>query len=102
MDDIWQVWRQRKIDEVLAGSLLDVVAAQGKRPPTDDGQPPSSERSVRVFDGGNWARPIGKYIPTLEKARMEPVDVINARYAERKGLDKNKRRGSKQVVETAE
>lgn len=90
MDDLWQVWRQRKIDEVLAGSLLDVVAAQGK-PTTDIGLPPSTERSVRVYDGGNWARPVGKYIPVMEKSRMETVDVINARYAERKGFVNGKK-----------
>lgn len=90
MDDLWEVWRQRKIDEVLAGSLLDVVAAQGRQSTVDVGLPPSHERSVRVFDGGNSARPVGKYVPIMQKARMESVDVINARYAERKGLDKTK------------
>ena len=88
LDDLWAVWRQRKIDEVLAGSLLDVVAAQGKPPPKEDGSLPSSERSARVFDGSSNARAVGTYTPVLQKLRMEPVDVVNARYAERKGLDK--------------
>ncbi|GAB7349402.1 hypothetical protein MBLNU459_g8519t3 [Dothideomycetes sp. NU459] len=90
MDDLWAVWRKRKIDEVLAGSLLDVVASQGRQSTDDMDMPPSHERSVRVYDGGNSARPVGKYVPVMQKARMESVDVINARYAERKGLDKNK------------
>lgn len=102
VDDLWSVWRQRKIDEVLAGSLLDVVAAQGKRPAADVGLPPSEERSVRVYDGGNRARAVGKYTPTMEKARMDTVEVINARYAERKGLDENGRRPPKQVDDADE
>lgn len=91
MDDLWAVWRQRKIDEVLAGSLLDVVASQGRQSTASVGLPPSHERSVRVFDGDNSARPVGKYVPVMQKERMESVDMINARYAERKGLDKTKR-----------
>ncbi len=31
VDDLWRVWRGRKIDEVLAGSLLDVVVGQAGR-----------------------------------------------------------------------
>lgn len=92
IDDIWSVWRQCKIDEVLAGSLLDVVAAQGRRLVADVGLPPSEDRSVRVFDGGNRPRAVGTYIPVMQKARMETVDVINARYRERKGLDENGKR----------
>lgn len=102
VDDLWSVWRQRKIDEVLAGSLLDVVAAQGKRVGGDVGLPPSEERSVRVFDGSNMARPVGTYIPVMQKARMEPVEVINARYAERKGVYKPKSKTTPPEVEMAD
>lgn len=31
MEDLWEGWRRRKMDEVLAGSLLDVAAGQGLR-----------------------------------------------------------------------
>lgn len=31
MEDLWEGWRRRKMDEVLAGSLLDVAAGQGRR-----------------------------------------------------------------------
>ncbi|KAL1306040.1 hypothetical protein AAFC00_004167 [Neodothiora populina] len=102
MDDLWQVWHERKIDEVLAGSLLDVVAAQGKGFSVQVGLPPHSERSVRVFDGGNWARPVGTYTPIKDKARMDTVDVINARYAERKGYVNGKRPPKEQVDEMVE
>ncbi|TIA01235.1 pseudouridine synthase [Aureobasidium pullulans] len=85
MDSIWEVWHKRKIDEILAGSLMDIVAAQGKRSPADVKLAPVAERSPRLFDGGDWPRPVGTYVPIARKQRMEPVEVVNARYLERKG-----------------
>ncbi|GAB7337995.1 hypothetical protein MBLNU457_4369t1 [Dothideomycetes sp. NU457] len=86
MEMLWALWRQRKIDEVLAGSLMDVVAQQGRTTslPADTSDPRS--RSVRVYDGSNTPHPVGKYIPVMKKDRMEHFDVVNARYLERKGL----------------
>ncbi|KAA6414538.1 MAG: pseudouridylate synthase 3 [Lasallia pustulata] len=92
--DLWKIWRQRKIDEVLAGTLLDVVVAQGsgsRAGREEDGEPRRSGKpprtSQKVFDGGNAVRLVGKYTPVLQKPRMESVEIINARYAARKGLD---------------
>lgn len=31
---------------------------------------------------------MGQYVPVMKKERMEPVEVINARYLERKSFDK--------------
>jgi len=86
MEMLWTLWRQRKIDEVLAGSLMDVVANQGRTTslPADLSDPRS--KSARVYDGSNAPRAVGTYIPVLEKKRMEHFDVVNARYLERKGL----------------
>lgn len=94
VDDLWKIWRQRKIDEVLAGNLLDVVVAQGngdraraqeEGEPRRSGKPP--RMSQKIFDGGNAVRLVAKYTPVMWKPRMESVEVINARYAARKGLD---------------
>ncbi|KAI5272136.1 pseudouridine synthase [Aureobasidium subglaciale] len=90
MDSIWEVWHKRKIDEILAGSLMDIVAAQGKRSPADVKLAPVTERSPRLFDGGDWPKPVGTYVPIARKQRMEPVEVVNARYLERKGPYKPK------------
>lgn len=90
MDSIWEVWHKRKIDEILAGSLMDIVAAQGKRSPADVKLAPVAERSPRLFNGGDWPRPVGTYVPIARKQRMEPVEVVNARYLERKGPYKPK------------
>lgn len=86
IDNLWEVWRERKIDEILAGSLLDVVQRQGaeikdlslsKRP----------NRSQKVFHGGDTPRLQGTYQPVMEKPPMESVVAINDRYAMRKGFE---------------
>ena len=90
MDDLWAMWWKRKMDEVLAGSLMDVFARQGKSPAT----PPGPERlrdgevSARVFDGSESPRTVGRYTPIMKRERMDNPDVVNARYAVRKGLNR--------------
>lgn len=84
MEDLWTLWRRRKMDEILAGSLVNIVGQQGK-PVTL----PLSEPSVkcdRLFDGSETPRSIGTYIPVMKRARTEEPDVVNARYAARKGI----------------
>lgn len=92
VEDIWRVWRGRKIDEVLAGSLMDVIAGRGKHEQSEgklgEGRPKGLEpRSQKIFRGGNSAKVGGQYIPIMQKPRMESVEVINAKYAKRKGFE---------------
>ena len=95
VEDLWRVWRQRKMDEVLAGMLLNVVVGQGNT--EDSGNARQGDTSTKllqatsqkVFHGGNEARLKGKYIPVLDRPRMESVEVINAKYAVRKGFEQN-------------
>lgn len=97
VDDLWRVWRGRKMDEVLAGSLLDVVAAQAGRSSDGstaeaagiEGTAGKSKGSQKVFQGGDAPRFVGGYVPVMRKPRMESVEVINARYAKRKGFEQN-------------
>ena len=86
VDETWKIWRQSKIDEVLAGTLLDVIVSQGKHQGQEgQAQPvPRHRVSQKVFAGGNGPRLAGKYTPVLQRPRMESVEVINARYAKRK------------------
>lgn len=107
-DVAWSNWRKAKIDEVLAGSLLDLVAGQTGDGAGQAGQagddaeqtttnavstlsiddnaynetPP--RKTTKIFDGGNNYRIKGEYIPIMQRERLEPVEVMNARYAERK------------------
>ena len=93
VDDLWRVWRGRKIDEVLAGMLLDVVAEQGNSPdhvrlqPNEQQGSKARASSQKIFVGGNAPRLAGRYVPVLERPRMESVEVANAKYAARKGAE---------------
>lgn len=84
MDGLWRQWRSRKMDEILAGSLMDRAAS--KCIPDAANAGPGS-RSTLVYDGGDGSRGVGKYVPMMKRDRMEPVDVVNARYVAKKGID---------------
>ena len=95
VDDLWRVWRGRKMDEVLAGCLLDVVVGRACRGGSDDpeaqgvgmgGAVGKGAGSQKVFQGGDGPRFVGGYVPVMQRPRMESVEVINARYAKRKGF----------------
>lgn len=95
VDDLWEVWRAKKMDELIASQLLDVVSVQGHRKlgsaaeedDTEAGKKGYRSPGARVFDGGDVARLKGSYIPVLKKERMEAVEIINARYAAKMGWD---------------
>ncbi|KAF1825344.1 pseudouridine synthase [Dissoconium aciculare CBS 342.82] len=87
MDDLWALWRKRRIDEVLAWGLMGAVAMQDRRrqPASIGSNNVIGDRSDRIFDGGEASRTVGTYIPITQRACMEEPDVVNARYATRKG-----------------
>ncbi|KAF1969246.1 pseudouridine synthase [Bimuria novae-zelandiae CBS 107.79] len=95
MDDVWELWRGNKMDETLSALLLDAIAAQGsstldqEQNVEGNGMP---KGGPRIFDGGNVGRAKGNYIPVLERDRQEPVEVVNERYARKKGLDPSRTR----------
>ena len=95
VEELWKVWRQRKMDELLAGTLLNEVVAQGTAMDIDSHQQEGESSSQgakpinqKVFGGGDEARLRGKYVPILERPWLESVETINARYAARKGIEK--------------
>ncbi|KAF2848423.1 pseudouridylate synthase-like protein 3 [Plenodomus tracheiphilus IPT5] len=92
MDDVWEVWRAKKMEETLAGLLLDRVAGLGSS--TLDREISVREQGVgiarsgpRVFDGGEGGKAKGSYVPVLKRERQEPVEVVNERYRVRRGMD---------------
>lgn len=84
VEGIWSVWRQRKIDEILAGALLNLSINQGDQRLIDgelyDEGGIKRNRGQKVFIGGNETRIGGKYVPVMKLNRNDPVDVQNARY----------------------
>jgi tRNA pseudouridine38/39 synthase len=93
IEGMWSLWRQRKIDEILAGSLLDRMVSQGGE--SANGHKTSKQfkppQSQVVFYGGNEARLGGQYVPVMEKRKMASVEVQNAKYLANKNAKKEKR-----------
>ena len=91
MEDLWKIWRERKIDEMLAGTLMDVVSKQGEKvADLSSGAPKKGNKSQQVFDGGDAPRLQGTYIPVMKKPTLDTVEVINEKYAVRKGFQSAK------------
>lgn len=97
IDDVWELWRQHKMEETLSGLLLDTIASQGKCTLDEEQKREAEEASgakkidgmknvPRVFDGADVGRAKGKYMPVLKRERQDPVELVNERYAIRKGL----------------
>lgn len=89
MECLWKNWRETKMDEMLAGSLMGVVARQGdKELPLERGASRSKPiRSQKVFEGNDTSRLQGLYKPVMQKHRMDSAEVINEKYAHRKGFE---------------
>lgn len=91
VDQVWNIWRKCKIQEVLAAGLLDLAAGQGDRSSLERGGlrfPNDSQRSQKIFDGSDFGRLVGKYTPVMQKQKMESLEVQNARYRAGKGSRK--------------
>lgn len=96
--DLWERWHARKMDEILAGQLVDWLAHKTEvhRVPTEDevvaagdgGQVAKMRagRSTRVYEGGNGARFAGQYVPVLQKDLSQSPEEMNDRFAQRKGF----------------
>lgn len=92
VDDLWQVWRGRKMDELLANQLLRVVSEQGTRRPGNDGAGGPSQghgkasASVRLFQGADGGRLAGRYTQLMNsKDFVQSPEEQNEKYAMRKG-----------------
>ncbi|KAK8039924.1 hypothetical protein PG993_008335 [Apiospora rasikravindrae] len=90
VDQLWQGWRERKMDEILAGQLLSLVTPGGtssgditKR--LDRKAPQYMPLSQRVFEGGDRDRIVGKYVPLLKKDKLAAPEDTYDKEARRKG-----------------
>lgn len=90
-NDLWEYWRDRKMDEILSNRLLDWVAQKTGvgRVPEAGGQVHRKTKmgtSTRVYEGGNGPRFVGTYVPLLKKDKLQCPDELNDRWAQRKGF----------------
>jgi tRNA pseudouridine38/39 synthase len=86
VDDVWEFWRERKMDEILSGQLLNVVAGLAdidKR--RDPRAPPHVALSQRTFEGGNRERLVGKYQAMLQKSKLPSPEETYEKEAKRRG-----------------
>lgn len=86
MDDLWELWRERKMDEILSGQLLNMVAGLADISLRKDPRAPQfMPLSQRTFEGGNKDRLVGKYQPMLQKSKLPPPEATYEKEAKRKG-----------------
>jgi tRNA pseudouridine38/39 synthase len=96
VDEIWTQWRKHKMDEILSSSLLDLVVNQGDGSAMARGGFRDIEavkiRSQKIFDGRETPKMAGKYVPVMQKPRLDSVDAQNAKYRAGKGARKELQR----------
>ncbi|KAF9768940.1 hypothetical protein IL306_013708 [Fusarium sp. DS 682] len=89
MDGMWAYWRERKLDELLSNQLLQMVSTQRSKDPSRHVTRPEptgkQANSVVVYEGGNGGRMGGRYVPLLQKVKLQSPEEQNERYAIRKG-----------------
>lgn len=109
MDGMWETWRGKKMDELLAGQLLKQFSEQGGQAVEGSMARHSKSKvspSVRVFGGGNTYHLSGKYVPVLKRVMLQSPEVQNDKYAKRKGYadveDMKIRRGFRNAKVEAE
>ncbi|ROT43519.1 pseudouridine synthase [Sodiomyces alkalinus F11] len=89
LDALWEEWRERKMDELLANRLLDHVMRLGSTAgKEEEGNQPRVKNSMlhKVFAGGDNARRAGTFMPLLERSKAPSPEEINDRWAQRKGF----------------
>jgi len=102
VDELWTQWRSAKMQEILAGRLLDLAIGQGDRSALHRGgfrDPPNvAFRSQKVFDGSETARMVGAYVPVMKKPTMDALEAQNAKYV----AGRLARRGAKKAAEAGD
>ncbi|KAI0909379.1 pseudouridine synthase [Ustulina deusta] len=88
VDHVWEHWRERKMDELLAGQLLGIVATQAdlslRRDPKARRYAPATQKT---FEGGNRERGVGRYVPLLQKPRLASPQEAYDKEARRRGYE---------------
>ncbi|KAI0030845.1 pseudouridine synthase [Vararia minispora EC-137] len=67
------------------------------RTPAEDPEPVKQARGVAVPLGGGQFRRVRKYVPVMERARLDTVEEINRRWREGKGARREARRAAAEM-----
>ncbi|KAI0202657.1 pseudouridine synthase [Astrocystis sublimbata] len=88
VDHFWSVWRERKLDELLAGQLIGLVATKPDLALRRDPKAPLyGYVGNKVFEGDNRVRSAGKYVPLLKRMRLATPQEAYDKEARRKGFE---------------
>ncbi|TGJ87257.1 hypothetical protein E0Z10_g1540 [Xylaria hypoxylon] len=86
VDHMWERWREHKMDELLAGQLLGIVATQADLSKRRNPKAPRfAPLAQKAFEGGNRERGVGKYVPLLKKARLASPQEAYDKDSKRRG-----------------
>lgn len=103
VDGLWEVWRGRKMDELLANRLLNrvteltdpvrAVAASaaaalkgGSSSNKKTKQQPQPQRGRKAFEGGDGPHLIGTYMPLAKRQMQATPEEVNDKWAQSKGF----------------
>ncbi|EJT71917.1 tRNA-pseudouridine synthase [Gaeumannomyces tritici R3-111a-1] len=109
VDGLWEVWRGRKMDELLANRLLDhvttltdpvrAVAASaaavdaaaalkggGSDRKAKQKQKQQQQRGTKAFEGGDGSHLIGTYTPLAKRQMQATPEDVNDKWAQSKGF----------------
>ncbi|KAL8365654.1 hypothetical protein RB595_004456 [Gaeumannomyces hyphopodioides] len=109
VDGLWEVWRGRKMDELLANRLLDhvteltdpvrAVAASaaaveaaaalkggGSNKKAKQKQQQQQQRGRKAFEGGDGPHLIGTYTPLAKRQMQATPEDVNDKWAKSKGF----------------
>ncbi|KAF3918742.1 hypothetical protein AA313_de0210208 [Arthrobotrys entomopaga] len=96
---LWEIWHNANMDAMLSGGLLATAYNQQemlleggkveKKVSDDINDVPGANKkrgrdSTWIVDGSPISSSFGKYVPIVERGRMDPVEVINRKFAARK------------------
>ncbi|KAM0276694.1 hypothetical protein ACHAQH_006462 [Verticillium albo-atrum] len=84
VDGMWAGWREKKIDELLANRLLDLVSRQGC-PEENPAKNVKWNVLQKVYVGGNEGRLAGEHHPLMKRKVVPSPMEINDRWAQRMG-----------------
>ncbi|KAL0941022.1 tRNA pseudouridine synthase A [Colletotrichum truncatum] len=79
VENLWTYYRDKKMDELLANRLLDLVSGQVQG---TEGK----AKGTRVFGGGHLGKLAGEYVSIKRKQLTPTPQEINDRWAQRKGF----------------
>ncbi|KAJ9144828.1 Pseudouridine synthase [Coniochaeta hoffmannii] len=87
-NEMWRYWREKKIDELLANRLFDMISRQAdldRRTERNLSVPKASD-TQKVFLGDNEGANMGKYVPVLRKVLLPSPEELNDAYAQKYGF----------------